>query len=64
MAAASPGLPCKNPPFNLPDFPVARLAGLALAEAHMDPEERSRLPRFHLLFYRNMVETQWLQALK
>ncbi len=34
------GLPAKNPPFNLPDFPVVRLAGLTLAEAHLEhPKE-------------------------
>ena len=33
-------LSAQNPAFNLPDFPVARLAGLALAEAHLEhPEE-------------------------
>jgi hypothetical protein len=40
MAVALLGLPAKNPPFNLPDYSVARPAGRTLAEAHLEhPEE-------------------------
>ncbi len=40
MAAASLGLPAQNPAFNLPDFPLVRLAGRTLAKAHLEhPEE-------------------------
>jgi hypothetical protein len=40
MAMASLGLPAKNPPFNLPDYSIVRLAGLTLANAHLEhPEE-------------------------
>ena len=40
MAVASLGLSAKNPPFNLPDYSFARLAGLTLAEAHLEhPKE-------------------------
>jgi len=35
MAMASLGLPAQNPPFNLLDYSVVRLAGRTLANAHL-----------------------------